>query len=549
MPAAVTPAGVRDGDPAALAGLCAARGPSVVAYCRHVAGEEGAGSAAADAFARFRAAVVATDDLGDVNPEALLVDATRHASAGRAVRAEQGPCADVPALLAARAGKTIAADELERLEQHLAQCAACRAPVARFEAAERAYRDPPDPAMELTTVAQIMAAMVAVAPTRGGFVPPHPPPANGNGHRAAPVGRVPAASDVGDPEGAEAAGDPATEPERIATSSGRPTEPEGAGMDAAPVGNPERADIEAASAIEPEAIAMDAAPVANPEPVETPPDAATAPGDGETADEPVIAAQDDRPLAEPATEIRALAVPQPEPQAAQTAATEAAPLATPPQPAPAPKPQARWRRPRGAARAAIGTRLPRPQRPAASQAATQAQDPRRGRGRSRRARPLPVVLPIAVVLVALLVALMVSGVVGGSDPASSPRVEIPADAPAPPAKAADVVVVPGAKEASADEIEKAKERERERAKRRREAAAGASSSSPASAPRPVTAPPAPAAAPPPPPPAPDTRQNDGGGSRRVDSGNGATGAEQIPPAEDTSEVPDLAPPPEPATAP
>ncbi|HWI08075.1 MAG TPA: hypothetical protein VNT54_11230, partial [Solirubrobacteraceae bacterium] len=81
MAPAVTPAGVRDGDPAALAGLCAARGPSVVAYCRHVAGEAGAGAAAADAFGRFRASVVTSEDLGALNPEALLLAATRSAAA------------------------------------------------------------------------------------------------------------------------------------------------------------------------------------------------------------------------------------------------------------------------------------------------------------------------------------------------------------------------------------------------------------------------------------------------------------------------------------
>ena len=81
MPAAITPSGVRNGDPAALAGLCAVRGPSVLAYCRHVAGDNRAADAAADAFARFRAAVVETGDPSDLNPEALLINATRAAAA------------------------------------------------------------------------------------------------------------------------------------------------------------------------------------------------------------------------------------------------------------------------------------------------------------------------------------------------------------------------------------------------------------------------------------------------------------------------------------
>jgi hypothetical protein len=40
-----------------------------------------------------------------------------------------------------------------------------------------------------------------------------------------------------------------------------------------------------------------------------------------------------------------------------------------------------------------------------------------------------------------------------------------------------------------------------------------------------------------------------GGSRKVDAGKGATGAEQIPAGEDSSTVPDLAPAPQPATNP
>ncbi|HWC27887.1 MAG TPA: hypothetical protein VG474_14955, partial [Solirubrobacteraceae bacterium] len=43
---------------------------------------------------------------------------------------------------------------------------------------------------------------------------------------------------------------------------------------------------------------------------------------------------------------------------------------------------------------------------------------------------------------------------------------------------------------------------------------------------------------------------DSGGARpRIAPGSGATGAEQIPAAQDPSTVPDLAPPPEPATTP
>lgn len=179
--ATVTPRGVRDGDPAALAGLCAVRGPSVVAYCRHVAGAADAGAAAADAFARFRVAVVAAGDTASLDPEALLVSATRTSAAARASTSGQGDCVDVPMLLAQRAEKTIAAADLERLEAHLEQCWACRAPVARFKAAERAYRDPPEKTVDEVLTAQIVGALIAAVPSAP---PPQPAAASPNGSAA-----------------------------------------------------------------------------------------------------------------------------------------------------------------------------------------------------------------------------------------------------------------------------------------------------------------------------------------------------------------------------
>src|SRR5437660_1569992 len=109
--AAVTPAGVRDGDPAALAALTERRGSAVLAYAERVAGPELAVDAAAEAFARFRAAVVAVDDPLSIDPEALLLHVTRRAAAGRAPdppaerRAERVAgidCANVPDLLVSR---------------------------------------------------------------------------------------------------------------------------------------------------------------------------------------------------------------------------------------------------------------------------------------------------------------------------------------------------------------------------------------------------------------------------------------------------------------
>ncbi|MEA2223012.1 MAG: hypothetical protein QOH83_1388 [Solirubrobacteraceae bacterium] len=435
MPAvAVTPAGVRDGEPAALIGLCSARGPSVLAYCRHVAGDADAAAAAADAFARFRAAVVATDDLADLNPEALLISATRSAAADHVGGEAPDGCAEVPSLLAGRADKTASSADLERLDRHLEGCWACRAPVARFKAAERAYRDPPDPTLDPEIAAQIFVALATAAPARGAEPPASAPPPSANGGAR----RAPAAGVL-----------------------------------------------------------------------------------------PVIGSHEDDDDA--TTEYQTLD-------------------------ALAPK-RARGR---FATRAPIGPRLPR-----TATATAAARPPLLEPGASvRPSLRLPVVLPIGLVLLALLVALFVSGVFGGSDPASSPSVAPPTAVPSdtPPA---DVVAVPGAKEASARavEIAKARDRERERAKRERAAAPKrkAAASTPATPPPPpaATAAPPPAAATSPPPApakkAPKTNANtggtEGGGSSKIDTGNGATGSEQIPPAQDSKNVPDLAPPPEPATSP
>lgn len=170
----MTPVGVRDGDPDALAGLCDRRGPAVLAYCTVVAGQQHAVAAAAEAFASFRAGVVAAGDLANLNPEALLVSATRH-SAGRYAGSDAPQaCARVPALLAARADRSITLADHDWLQEHLPGCWTCRAPVSRFEAANRAYVDPPATPLAPETTAAIVAAMTAAAPVRGAEPPPPP---------------------------------------------------------------------------------------------------------------------------------------------------------------------------------------------------------------------------------------------------------------------------------------------------------------------------------------------------------------------------------------
>ena len=79
----------------------------------------------------------------------------------------RGRAREVPLLLARRADRSLSIVELERLDAHLAECWACRAPVARFKAAERAYRDPPEETLPPQTAASIVAALANAVPMDG----------------------------------------------------------------------------------------------------------------------------------------------------------------------------------------------------------------------------------------------------------------------------------------------------------------------------------------------------------------------------------------------
>jgi hypothetical protein len=482
--ATVTPSGVREGDPAALAALCAVRGPSVLAYCRQVAGEAEAGLAAAEAFARFRVAVVAAGDTSTLNPEALLISATRTSAAAHARTTAMGHCAAVPSLLAARAEKTIGEADLQRLEAHLAQCWACRAPVARFKAAERAYRDPPEKTIEPALAAQIVDALIAAVPP-----PPPPEPA-----AASPNGASPLAAEA-----------PPADPH--ATQSF--TIEQAAEHFAAP--DPLDADVEAGAAAETD-VAADAAPRRPRRPRRRSRNA----GVGALLSRL-------RPL-RPGSGARG---PRQPPLPGGRAEPVAAAAAEPREDVAAPPPLL---------------------------------DPgvlRERRERSRSGLRLAVVLPIVLVLLALLGALYIAGVFGGKEPASSP-----AGVTAPAAAAGDttgpeLVAVPGAKDASADAVESAKARER--ARERGEAGTAKRSTERSAATRqartPAAGPPPPAAASPPTAPAvsantpvtrpPPARDPAPSAETQIDAGSGATGAEQIPPAADATNVPDLAPPADP----
>lgn len=182
--AAVTPQGVRDGDPAVLSALVARRGPAVLAFCEAVCDPEIVPRAVAEAFARFRALVSTVDDVSGLDPEAFLLGATRHAAAsmarvptdGRGVLRALGrgtspeTYASVPSLLAARADSMLGAEDLERLSRLLERSPGCREVEAAFRRAERGYRSPPDRPLTDETTALIIATMHAAAPVADAFL-------------------------------------------------------------------------------------------------------------------------------------------------------------------------------------------------------------------------------------------------------------------------------------------------------------------------------------------------------------------------------------------
>lgn len=184
---AVTPAGIRDGDPGALAALVDRRANAVLAYCEAVCSPADAERAAAEAFARFRAAVAAAEDPRSLEPGALLLGATRHAAASLTVTptpsaAEGGlrrklgagrgagaseTCALIPDLLAARANGALSAADQERLARHLERHPACHALADAVDRAEAAYVSPPSRMVPIGALTEIMLALTAAAPIVG----------------------------------------------------------------------------------------------------------------------------------------------------------------------------------------------------------------------------------------------------------------------------------------------------------------------------------------------------------------------------------------------
>jgi len=458
---AVTPVGVRDGDPDALAGLCDRRGPAVLAYCEVVAGfGEIATAAAAAAFGSFRAGVVAAPDLANLNPEALLISATRHAAARYAGADAPEPHTRVPALLAARADRSITLADHDWLEEHLETCWTCRAPVARFEAADRAYRDPPTTRMEPPVSAAILAALVAAAPVPGA------------------------------PEELPAVAEPSPNGSAPAYEHAAP-EPEGY------VDQPTAAWQAGAG------------------------------GQEQVLETPV----------EPQAEA-----PAPQPDRAARRTVKIGGLSRRPRAASVPATAALGAEAELEPRSSRGASLPRP-----SRVAVEAGEGRRSRPALRRG----LVLPIVLVVLAIVIALLIAGVFGGDEPASAPQSFAPDSGTPTETTPAPVVVVPGAADASAAAVEAAKAKTRAARRRaaeaRKAAASSAATSATAGATPPIAPPPAAAAgdgaA------APAQKQAPADEEAKIDTGDGATGAEELPPSEDTSDIPQLTPPAETADPP
>ncbi|HMJ33751.1 MAG TPA: zf-HC2 domain-containing protein [Baekduia sp.] len=187
--AGVTPEGVRAGDRAALQALVDRRGPAVVAFCMQVCGPQAADRAAAEAFARFRAAVRDAPELRGLDPEALLRGATRHAAASMA-RQPSGPpphgrllsrgtqtCEHVPTMLAARANGALGDADLDRLARHLDRCERCDALAEIFRRAELAYQDPVVDTLGTDTSTVLLVALQSVSEHGVGTAPAPSPDA------------------------------------------------------------------------------------------------------------------------------------------------------------------------------------------------------------------------------------------------------------------------------------------------------------------------------------------------------------------------------------
>ena len=269
MTGPVTALGIRNGDAAVLRALIARRGSAVLAYCERACAPGQVPAAAAEAFAKFRAVVVAAPRPAELDPEVSLLSATRHAAAERAPHGQPSTAGAglgrllggktpseqvelVPELLIARADGTLDADGEEQLSRLLDGSAAARAAEERFRNAEHAYRTAPPrtiPADVVDTIVTAMSSVPAPPDPNAEPEPPEPP-------EPAPE---PLRADPGPAAEADATAEPSgPAPEEIAAELSAPAPEEAAAEPSAPA--PEEAAAELSAPAPEEAAAEQSAP-------------------------------------------------------------------------------------------------------------------------------------------------------------------------------------------------------------------------------------------------------------------------------------------------
>jgi hypothetical protein len=175
--AAITVRAIRDGEPEALAALCAKRGAPVLAYCEHVAAPRQAGKAAANAFAQLRATIVAASETPSpiIDLEAELLASTRRAAAALGIHAtapaangtvdpDAVECAGLETKLVAQIERPRSDEERQEHAEHIARCPACARAMERLESGQRAFDKPPRAPLPPRIAEQLLSALVQAGP-------------------------------------------------------------------------------------------------------------------------------------------------------------------------------------------------------------------------------------------------------------------------------------------------------------------------------------------------------------------------------------------------
>ena len=172
--ATITPEKVRDGDPEALAALCEVGGAAMFAYCEHVVAPGHSINAVADAFARFRAAIVAAEELTPQDADTLLRRMTRRAAAScgvntvaaRTAALFSGTCDGQETELVDFVEGDLSLAERDVIAAHVATCDLCAVALRRLQAGERALARPPSAPLPPAFAELLLEALVVAAPVQ-----------------------------------------------------------------------------------------------------------------------------------------------------------------------------------------------------------------------------------------------------------------------------------------------------------------------------------------------------------------------------------------------